>query len=59
MILVDENGDVTKIKILTGNVATDIKSLLEDTLYKWKYKPALKDNVKVKVWLTVAVKFSF
>jgi len=59
MILVDENGDVTKIKILTGNVAADIKSVLEDTLSKWKYTPAMKDNVKVKVWLTVAVKFTF
>lgn len=59
MILVDENGDVTKIKILTGNVPSDIKSVLEDTLYKWKYTPAMKDNVKVKVWLTVTVKFPF
>ena len=59
MILVDENGDVTKIKILTGNVAADIKAVLEATLYRWKYKPALKDNIKVKVWLTVAVKFTF
>jgi TonB family protein len=59
LILVDENGDVTKIKILTSNVAADIQAVLEDTLYKWKYSPALKDNVKVKVWLTVAVKFAF
>jgi hypothetical protein len=33
--------------------------VVEDTLYKWKYTPALKENVKVKVWLTVAVKFAF
>ena len=59
MILVDENGDVTKIKILTGNVPADIKAELEDTLYKWKYTPALKDNVKVKVWLTVSIQFRF
>jgi serine/threonine protein kinase len=59
LILVDENGDVTRIKVLTGNVEADIKSVLEDTLYKWKYSPAIKDNVKVKVWLTVAVKFTF
>ena len=59
LILVDENGDVTKIKILTSNVAADIQAVLEDTLYKWKYSPALKDNVKVKVWLTVAIKLTF
>ncbi len=59
LILVDENGNVTKIKILTGNVPADIKSELEETLYKWKYSPALKDNVKVKVWLTVSIQFRF
>jgi serine/threonine protein kinase len=58
-ILVDENGDVTKIKMVTGNVAADIQAVVEDTLNKWKYSPALKDNIKVKVWLTVAVKFTF
>jgi hypothetical protein len=57
-ILVDENGDVTKIKMVTGNVPADIQAVVEDNLSKWKYSPALKDNVKVKVWLTVAVKFS-
>jgi serine/threonine protein kinase len=57
-ILVDENGNVTKIKMVTGNVPADIQALVEDTLYTWKYSPALKDNVRVKVWLTVAVKFS-
>jgi serine/threonine protein kinase len=58
-ILVDENGNVTEINILTGNVAADIESVLKDTLYKWKYKPAMKDNIKVKVWLAVAVKLTF
>jgi outer membrane biosynthesis protein TonB len=58
-ILVDENGDVAKVKILTGNVPADIKAEVDDTLPKWKYSPALKDNVKVKVWLTVSVKFAF
>ena len=58
-ILVDENGDITKIRIVNSNVAADIRAVVEDTLYKWKYSPAMKDNVKVKVWLTVAVKFTF
>jgi len=59
LILVDENGDVTKIKFLSSNVAADIQAVVEDALYKWKYSPALKDNIKVKVWLTVVVKFTF
>jgi len=58
-ILVDENGKVTKVKILTGNVPTDIKVLIEETLNNWKYSPAQKDNVNVKVWLSVPFKFTF
>jgi serine/threonine protein kinase len=58
-LLVDETGAVTKIKILTGNMPDDLKSLMEDTLSKWKYSPAMKDNVKVKVWLPVSIRFTF
>jgi outer membrane biosynthesis protein TonB len=58
-ILVDENGRVAKVKILTGNVPSDIKALIEETLDGWKYSPAQKDNVNVKVWLSVPFKFAF
>jgi len=59
LILIDENGDVTKIKFLTGNVAADVQAVVQDTLINWKYSPAMKDNVKVKVWLTVGIKLTF
>jgi outer membrane biosynthesis protein TonB len=58
-ILVDENGDVAKVKILVGNVPSDIKAVIEDTVLNWKYSPAMKDGVKVKVWLSIPFKFSF
>jgi hypothetical protein len=58
-ILVDENGNVATIKILTGNVPNDVKALIEETVGNWKYSPAQKDNVRVKVWLSVPFKFSF
>jgi type II secretory pathway pseudopilin PulG len=58
-ILVDENGDVAKVKILTGNVPSDVKAVIEDTVLGWKYSPAMKDGVKVKVWLSIPFKFSF
>ncbi len=58
-ILVDENGSVAKVKILTGNVPSDVRVLIEETLLSWKYSPAQKDNVKVKVWLSVPFKFTF
>ncbi len=59
LILIDENGDVTKIKFLKSNLAADVQSLVEDTLYKWKYSPAMKDDVKVKVWMTVGIRLTF
>ena len=58
-ILVDENGTVTKVKILTGNAPSDIKSLIEETVLDWKYSPAQKDGINVKVWLSVPFKFTF
>ncbi len=58
-IMVDENGNVAKVKILTGNVPNDIKTMIEETLSNWKYSPAMKDGVKVKVWLSVPFKFGF
>ena len=58
-ILVDENGRVAKVKILTGNVPSDIKALIEETLNGWRFSPAQKDNVNVKVWLSVPFKFAF
>ena len=58
-ILVDENGRVIKVKILTGNVPGDVKALIEETLNSWRYSPAQKDNVNVKVWLSVPFKFAF
>ncbi|MBN2346471.1 MAG: protein kinase [Candidatus Aminicenantes bacterium] len=59
LILIDEKGDVSKTRILAGNVASDIKSLLEETFNRWKYSPAMKDGVKVKVWLPVSIKLTF
>jgi len=49
-VLVDDKGNVEKIKIL-GDVPEDIKADIKSTMQEWKYKPAQKDNVNVKVWL--------
>ncbi|MCK5057884.1 MAG: energy transducer TonB [Candidatus Aminicenantes bacterium] len=49
-ILVNEKGDVDKIRIL-GSAPGDIKTNILKTVKKWKFKPAQKDGVKVKVWI--------
>jgi serine/threonine protein kinase len=49
-ILVDEKGNVETLRFL-GSVPGDIKSNVSKTVGKWKFKPAQKDGVNVKVWI--------
>jgi serine/threonine protein kinase len=58
MLLIDENGDVVEVKMI-GSQPEDLKSTFEKALKKWKYKPAEKDKIKVKVWYPVAIKINF
>ena len=56
-ILIDENGEVIKVKIF-GGAPKDVKSFVERSLKSRKYKPAEKENIKVKVWFTVSYKMN-
>ena len=58
MALIDENGNVSKVSVF-GSVPDDIKTLIADTLSGWKYNPAQKDNVGVKVYLPVKFNIVF
>lgn len=58
IILIDENGKVSNVRMLS-KTPSDISSVLIKTLMKWEYKPAVKKNVKVKVWLPVQLNVSF
>jgi len=49
-LLIDQNGNVESVKFI-GSYPEDIQEFLIESLKKWKYSPALKDGVKVKVWL--------
>lgn len=54
MALIDENGVVKKAYLVPGQpvegiVARDIVT----NLYTWKFKPAMRGNVRVKVWQPV------
>ncbi len=57
-ILIDENGRVVKVKFI-GKYPKDIEATIKRTLLNWKYKPAIKDGVEVKVWKTVRIKVNF
>lgn len=57
-LLIDERGNVSRVKI-KGNVAPEIKMSLTTSLANWKYKPAQKKAVKVKVWYDVPMTLNF
>jgi len=59
-ILISHTGDVESVRAISS-IPTKAKKYLEPeakrALMKWKYKPAEKDGVKVKVWKTVTLSF--
>lgn len=54
-VLVDENGNVKSIKIPTKTGISEIDLELTRIIYRWKFKPALKYNKKVKTWISKVV----
>jgi hypothetical protein len=56
-ILISENGDVENAAVLGGTkINQDVKDAVEKAVMQWKFKPALKNGVKVKVWKPVVVR---
>jgi TonB family protein len=56
--LIAENGDVIRTEILKGVKGGSIlENAAEDALKQWKFEPAQKDGVKVKVWKSYPFNF--
>ncbi len=58
VLLIDETGAVVDLKLI-GSIPEDLKSPIDKALRKWKYTPAEKNNIKVKVWYSVALTIAF
>jgi TonB family protein len=57
-ILVDERGNVTDAQVVAGTGGrSGLNEAAIDAVKKYKYRPATKDGVAVKVWIPVKVKF--
>ncbi|MBN2399541.1 MAG: protein kinase [Candidatus Aminicenantes bacterium] len=52
-ILVNQNGDVEIARMLQKTNNSQLNNILMATIKTWKYTPALKNGVRVKVWKTV------
>jgi TonB family protein len=57
-VLVDENGSVQDVKLLRG-VKPDLglDAAAVDAVRTWRYRPATKEGVRVKIRITLAITF--
>ncbi|MEW5901956.1 MAG: TonB family protein, partial [Acidobacteriota bacterium] len=56
--LISENGDVVRTEILKGiKGAYGFEKSAESAIRQWKFRPAEKDGVRVKVWKPVDINF--
>lgn len=53
--LIDHNGNVETVRIIRKSSSKKINSLIKKNISGWKFKPATKDNVRVKVWKTISL----
>lgn len=51
--LINEMGSIEKVKLIRKSEKNSVNSIIKRTILKWKYSPAIKDGVKVKVWRTI------
>jgi TonB family protein len=54
-ILIGSNGDVETVRLLQKSNNAQLNSLLTEQIRAWKYQPAMKNGVRVKVWKTVPI----
>jgi protein TonB len=57
-VLVDETGKVADAKVVSGPPQrVGLTEAAIETVKRWKFRPATKNGVPVKVWLPVKVDF--
>ncbi len=54
-ILINHRGNVEKVKLLKKSVSAEINSLIISSIAEWKYKPATKNDFKVKTWKQIPI----
>ncbi|MBU4268670.1 MAG: protein kinase [Acidobacteria bacterium] len=52
-VLINQNGDVETVRILQKSNNSQLNTILTDLIKTWKYSPAQKNSVRVKVWKTI------
>ncbi len=58
-ILIGTTGTIEQVKMLNcSRPGVGFEKAAEDAVRKWTYKPATKNNVKVRMWIPVRIPFS-
>lgn len=57
MVLVSEFGTVEEVKIRKASPPGFFEEVAVKALMQWRFKPAIKDGVRVKTWYFVTLKF--
>ncbi len=58
-ILIGATGTIEQVKILNcSRTGVGFEKAAEDAVWKWTYKPATKNGVKVQMWIPVRIPFS-
>jgi TonB family protein len=55
--LISENGDVLQVQAVPGNSMAVFEKAAENAVKKWKFYPAQKEGVNVKVWKLISITF--
>lgn len=59
-ILISENGEPSEVTVLRDpGGSTGFKEAAVTAVKKWKFRPAVKDGKRVKVWMTYPIVFKF
>jgi len=56
--LVNHLGRVERVQLLSGSSSLEINLIVTSAVKNWRYQPGIKDNKKVKVWLTEKFKIN-
>ena len=56
-VLVDENGFVADVAPTDASAGAEFEGAAMDAVRQWRYRPARKEGIPVKVWLTEVVAF--
>jgi protein TonB len=57
-VLIDHHGEVETVRLADGIPGSELNQLAVDTARRWRFSPARKDGVPVRVWKEVRLEFS-